>query len=71
MNKILLVAGVCLLIISAIGFVYYEKPEVETQEDEINYYERVELYYNIDDNTKAYIKSEDGSFEEVMLNGNS
>jgi len=71
MNKILLLAGICLLIISVIGFVYYENPEVKIQEDKIDSYERVELYYNIDDNTKAYAKSKNGSFEEVIFDGDS
>jgi len=29
MNKILLLAGMCLLIISVIGFVIYERPEIK------------------------------------------
>jgi hypothetical protein len=75
MNKVFVV-GVVLLMVCVVAICIINIVEEETNldlDDRVysGYHERVELYYNIDDNTKAYTKSEDGSFEEAILNGNS
>jgi hypothetical protein len=75
MNK-LFVVGVLIMLVYVVAICIIHIVEDKTNldlDDRVysGYHERVELYYNIDDNTKAYTKSEDGSFEEAILNGNS
>jgi len=71
MNKIfIIVIGLIVMLVCSVGVVYEKLEKVEDlQIKQINYIEKIPLYYNLDDPTTAYIKNSKGDYEEVIING--